>query len=819
MRTNLDTALPADLNRTPGVLLEALGGSRFKLMEFPTLLKFGKQAFNLSQWCDNQEELDAFIAGHPHTHIARHINRVRRDFDGGYASKEDITHRLEFAVDVDAGQPSGTCSTDEEKATAYSLAKDLADDFVVRLGLPYPRMVDTGNGYRLELDCEIEASPETDAVFQALTIALAKNYTRDKAHADKCVHDRARIMRLVGTINCKGESTPERPHRPCKVISDASPVVTLEQLEGAIEALGAHIPGKCDPMVVAKSVQDYLKEQGVSVPINESADKIVLPIGKKCAFKNHDPETDGNPAVLINSAGKIGFKCHHESCDGKGWGAYQKTLPETYEDFLAEPQIIDGEERLLGDPMVTAHSYLRAHRMIHLWGDFYECIDAQWEMVTKDDILIDMTCEFQAVIDKDRRRRKRLGGKKKEHVTCNTHAANARTSLATLCKRRVPKAAQVYVDSYDWDASHVRRFANGDLNTQWLIEGRGDCFRPHASELFTIHKTDFDYEPTATIGPHFKAFLGSLEFTDHELRHLQQCFGHFCFATKSLQKIEALIGPRRAGKGTLMDLAIEIIGGDAAVCSTRMDKLVTEFGLQSAIGCRAMIIDEVDTHSPTKFAGMVQQLKRMSGGGPIPVNVKNRKAEQHRFTMPIAIITNDRVALSDPSNAINARIVPVQFRNDFSGIEDEHLFDNCRSEISGICNWALEGLKALCENDWKFDPPASAIEMARDLEAASSPMRGFINECFEFDPKSCVTIETVEGLYRDYEEESTTSKAAIARQIHECDHRLSNGKLSRPDAKAVDGHKLVRSRYDGKVQRPKVLKGLRPKDTYLSTSA
>lgn len=57
---------------------------------------------------------------------------------------------------------------------------------------------------------------------------LAERFNDAVTHIDTTVCNAARIMRIPGTLNAKGDNTPERPHRPARLLSVPEDRVTVD---------------------------------------------------------------------------------------------------------------------------------------------------------------------------------------------------------------------------------------------------------------------------------------------------------------------------------------------------------------------------------------------------------------------------------------------------------------------------------------------------------------------------------------------------------------------------------------------------------------
>lgn len=72
-----------------------------------------------------------------------------------------------------------------------------------------------------------------------------------------------------------------------------------------------------------------------------------------------------------------------------------------------------------------------------------------------------------------------------------------------------------------------------------------------------------------------------------------------------------------------------------------------------------------------------------------------------------------------------------------------------REELSGILNWALEGLKRL----WKqktFSLLESVEERRKQWKVLSDPLTAFVNDCVKFAAEGYVTKEEFYRAYRNY---------------------------------------------------------------------
>lgn len=140
--------------------------------------------------------------------LARASNRLVRAKKGATTSDADILCRRWLFIDIDAVRPSGISATDAEKALAYNKLVEVKDG-LASMGFSEPVVVDSGNGYYLMYRIDLAADSElVSGCLHALSVC-----SDDKVHIDTSVSNAARICRLPGTWNRKGDNLPDRPHR------------------------------------------------------------------------------------------------------------------------------------------------------------------------------------------------------------------------------------------------------------------------------------------------------------------------------------------------------------------------------------------------------------------------------------------------------------------------------------------------------------------------------------------------------------------------------------------------------------------------------
>jgi putative DNA primase/helicase len=117
-------------------------------------------------------------------------------------------------------------------------------------------------------------------------------------------------------------------------------------------------------------------------------------------------------------------------------------------------------------------------------------------------------------------------------------------------------------------------------------------------------------------------------------------------------------------------------------------------------------------------------------------------------TAKLMILTNDFPTFTDKSMGTWRRLKIVPFHRDDPMIVEKGLDKTIASEMPGVLNWALEGLKDLEQNGGFVVPEVSKRLMEMHKEE-SNPARMFLKENYEYDPEYPFGVSR-QSLYDGY---------------------------------------------------------------------
>ena len=273
--------------------------------------------------------------------LARAVNRLRPAGRNPTTADTDIVRRRWLLIDCDPRRASGVSSSNSEHESALAKAREIRDG-LSSLGWPDPIMTDSGNGAQLMYRIDL---PADDGELVRRVIGEIAKASSEQVAIDTSVHNPARIWRLPGTMNCKGDSIPERPHRMARILEEPQDIVLVsrEQMQDIVshqsEDTQTDLPDDewkhTMPVFDLDSwITQYCPELGSPQPW-KGGRKWIFPV---CPF--NEAHTNKSAVLIQEPSGAVAFKCHHNGCSGNDWRALRE---------LREPGCYDRREEANSD--------------------------------------------------------------------------------------------------------------------------------------------------------------------------------------------------------------------------------------------------------------------------------------------------------------------------------------------------------------------------------------------------------------------------------------------------------------------------------------
>lgn len=273
--------------------------------------------------------------------LARAVNRLRPAGRNPTTADTDIVRRRWLLIDCDPRRASGVSSSNAEHESALAKAREIRDG-LSSLGWPDPIMTDSGNGAQLMYRIEL---PADDGELVRRVIGEIAKASSEQVAIDTSVHNPARIWRLPGTMNCKGDSIPERPHRMARILEEPQDIVSvsLKQMQDIVSYQNkdpqTDVPDDewkhtIPAFDLDSWIAQYCPELGSPQPW-KGGRKWIFPV---CPF--NEAHTNKSAVLIQEPSGAVAFKCHHNGCSGNDWRALRE---------LREPGCYDRREEANSD--------------------------------------------------------------------------------------------------------------------------------------------------------------------------------------------------------------------------------------------------------------------------------------------------------------------------------------------------------------------------------------------------------------------------------------------------------------------------------------
>jgi putative DNA primase/helicase len=318
--------------------------------------------------------------------------------------------------------------------------------------------------------------------------------------------------------------------------------------------------------------------------------------------------------------------------------------------------------------------------------------------------------------------------------------ANVIEAMAAIGHLSSDTDAPAWIDRHDvkTPAPQVISCRNGLLD----LESR--TLHPHTPSLFNLVHVPFAYDPDALEPTTWLDFLASVWDDDEEsILLLQQYFGYVLSGRLEQQKLLALIGPSRSGKGTIARTLTQLVGRDS-VGNPTMTSMSTNFGLSPLIGKPLAIIS--DARLGRAADAVVERLLSITGEDALTIDRKYQTHWTGRLPTRFLILSNELPKFQDASGVIANRFMVLRMTESFLGREDHELADKLRPDLPSIMNWSLEGLDHL-NRAGRFTVPRSSQDAVVLMQELASPVSAFVRECCVREPAATVAVD---DLYREW---------------------------------------------------------------------
>lgn len=339
---------------------------------------------------------------------------------------------------------------------------------------------------------------------------------------------------------------------------------------------------------------------------------------------------------------------------------------------------------------------------------------------------------------------------------------------------RETKMGQIIDAEHQWRL-HVRTELR-DLNANpFIINVRNGLYNvleetliPHSPEYYSTVQLGVNYDNNAKC-PKFLKFLEESMGGDMEqVRLIQEMLGYFLIPVQSAQKCFVIVGAAGAGKSVLLRVLNEILLGRQNVSNVSWQALNERFKTAELFGKLANIFADL----PTKNIDDNGIFKALVGEDYLTVEKKNKDPFSFQSCARLLFSCNSIPKnYGDRSEGFYRRLIIMRF-NTSVPVEkrDPDLIDKFRTEADGIFLFALEGLKRLMKQHYRFSETQVNIDELQQYREDSDSVLSFVKDCCTVKLGSADAVGSSElfNAYKKYCEEcglKPYSQKAFVQQV------------------------------------------------------
>ena len=306
---------------------------------------------------------------------------------------------------------------------------------------------------------------------------------------------------------------------------------------------------------------------------------------------------------------------------------------------------------------------------------------------------------------------------------------------------------------------HLIHLENGifDLDKMELSD-----FQPN---LLSTSRIPVVYDTKAKY-PRFESFLNDI-LEDGDIKIIQELFGYCLYRGYPIQKAFLLIGEGANGKSTLLAVLRELLGIEN-ISGIALQELETNRFASSELYNKLANLYPDLTDRTMKMTG---RFKMLTGGDFISAEKKFKGHFNFVNYAKLVFSANKIPQTYDDTDAFFRRWVIINFPNVFGKDKeaDKFILNEITSakELSGILNWAIEGLKRLLiQGDFSYSKTVDDIRS--QYIKMSNSLQGFIEDCVDYDPDGWISKEEFYNAFTHYCRKNKLpikAKAVVGREL------------------------------------------------------
>lgn len=249
--------------------------------------------------------------------------------------------------------------------------------------------------------------------------------------------------------------------------------------------------------------------------------------------------------------------------------------------------------------------------------------------------------------------------------------------------------------------------------------------REHTPEWFSQIKRDYPFDASATCPLWLSVLDRALDSDGERIGLLQEFMGLTLTHDTSFQRFLMMVGAAGSGKSTILKIWEALLGPEH-VSNVALEHFDRPHVFAQTLGRLLNIC--ADANEVEKVAEGT--LKATVSGDPQTFDRKYLPIVDARATARIVLTANELPPFQDRSEGVWRRMLVLPFNTAVpEDAQDEKLETRLLTELSGILNWALDGLRRLKARG-KFIEPGVSKAAREEFQAQRHPTRTWLADTF-----------------------------------------------------------------------------------------
>lgn len=284
----------------------------------------------------------------------------------------------------------------------------------------------------------------------------------------------------------------------------------------------------------------------------------------------------------------------------------------------------------------------------------------------------------------------------------------------------------------------------------------------HDPKYLSTIQINANYDETAKCPEFLKYLKGVLPESEHPL--IQEMLGYSLIPVRKAQKCFLLVGKKDSGKSTLLYTIQDVLLGHDNTSVLSWQNMDDKFQTWQLFGKLANVFADL----PGKELQDSSIFKAITGEDWIMGQKKHKDGFSFK-PVAVLIFSCNKVPKNyhDRTDAFYGRLILIRLDNSIpEAKQDKMLKEKLMLEADGILTWALEGLKRLMKNNYRFSETERTKAEVKKYMTENSAVLLFLEERCAFDPDyMCSRTE----LYDAYTQfcEANRCKTSSVQSFHD----------------------------------------------------